>query len=118
MRARQLPLTIILLFALISSCLLGRIETVRAELKVSGGENHTIVLAENRFVWICGPNGNPDEQYHGVLGTGSDSETLIEKTLTQVWRDPTGTSYLVDITEIAAGWMHSLALDIHGFVRS
>jgi alpha-tubulin suppressor-like RCC1 family protein len=44
-----------------------------AEIKISGGEDHTLVLTENQFVWACGP-----EHYHyrltdsGVLHIGDD----------------------------------------------
>lgn len=87
-------------------------------LKVSGGEDHTLVLAENSFVWSCGPNGGYTfgHYYYGVLGTGSDVWALNEVTLIQVHGGAMGTPHLQDINNIAAGWKHSLALDVNGFV--
>jgi len=76
-------------------------------LKVSGGEDHTLVLSENKFVWACGSN------YFYQLGTGNNVD---QWTLIQVLGGDMNTSYLQDINNIAAGWMHSLALDVNSFV--
>jgi alpha-tubulin suppressor-like RCC1 family protein len=93
-----------------------------ADIKVSGGEDHTLVLTENKFVWSCGPNGGHafDQYYYGVLGTGNDSWDYTEQTLARVHDgDMVSTSgYLEGINDISAGWLHSLALDISGFVWS
>lgn len=78
-------------------------------LKVSGGEDHTLVLAENKFVWACGNN------YFYQLGIGET--TMDQMTLVRV-HGHNNVDYLEDINDIAAGWMHSLALDINGFVWS
>ena len=76
-------------------------------LKVSGGEDHTLVLAENKFVWACGAN------YSYQLGTDNSQD---QWTLIQVEGGAMGTPHLQDINNIAAGWMHSLALDTSDFV--
>jgi len=76
-------------------------------LKVSGGEDHTIVLSENKFVWGCGHNG----WYQLGIGNNVDQWTLI-----QVLGGAMNTPYLQDINNITAGWMHSLALDVNSFV--
>ena len=86
--------------------------------KVSGGETHTLVLTANKSVWACGPNGGYDSEvgyYYGVLGIGSDDSTLIEQTLIRV-HGPNDAGFLEDTNDIAAGWAHSLALDVNGFV--
>lgn len=76
-------------------------------LKVSGGEDHTFVLSENKFVWACGSN------YSYQLGTG---DNIDQWTLIQVEGGAMGTPHLQDINDIAAGWTHSLALDVDRFV--
>jgi parallel beta-helix repeat protein len=85
-------------------------------IKVSGGEDHTLVLTQNNAVWVCGPNGGIG--YFGVLGTGSTDPSLIETTLVRVHGGDMNTSsgYLEDINDIAAGWKHSLTLDVNDFV--
>ena len=86
-------------------------------IQVSGGEDHTLVLTANKWPWACGPNGGPGP-YYGVLGTGSTSTALIAKTLIRVWDGDMNTpsGYLEDITDVAGGWKHSLALDVNSFV--
>ena len=98
-----------------------RTQTTQASnpIKISGGEDHTLVLTENQVVWACGPNGDPIYfSYYGVLGTGSTDYSLIEETLTRVYGGAMNTTYLQDINDISAGWMHSLALDVNRFVWS
>jgi len=89
-------------------------------IDISGGENHTLVLTQNNTAWACGANGGFDYfgPYYGVLGTGSDDPYLTEQNLLRVHDgDMNNTSgCLEDITDIAAGWKHSLALDVNGLV--
>ena len=90
-------------------------------IDISGGENHTLVLTSNKATWACGPNGKGyPYYYYGVLGTGSNSYTLVEKTLVRVLDGDMSTTsgYLQDIEDIDAGWKHSLALDVNGCVWS
>jgi alpha-tubulin suppressor-like RCC1 family protein len=88
-------------------------------IDISGGEDHTLVLTTNKWAWTCGPNGGPGP-YYGVLGTGSADPGLIAKTLVRVWDGDMNTpsDYLEDITDIGAGWKHSLALDVNAYVWS
>jgi alpha-tubulin suppressor-like RCC1 family protein len=79
-----------------------------ADIKVSGGEDHTLVLTQNKWPWACGAN------YAYQLGIGETTEP--QKTLIQVLGGAMGTPHLQDINNIAAGWIHSLALDVNGFV--
>jgi len=89
-------------------------------IHISGGEDHTLVLTENKFVWSCGSNGayTFGQYRYGVLGTGSTDYSLIEETLTRVHGGAMNTAYLQDINDVSAGWLHSLALDVNGFVWS
>lgn len=82
--------------------------------KISGGENHTLVVTKNKSVFACGPNGDSYYGYYGVLGTGSNSFTLEEWTLVPVHdgQMETDSNCLEGIDDISAGWTHSLALDI------
>ena len=89
-------------------------------LRISGGEDHTLVLTADKAAWSCGPNGGNEPgvgDYWGVLGIDSTDRCLDQHTLTRI-HGPNGVSYLVDINDIDAGWKHSLALDVNGFVWS
>jgi len=83
-------------------------ETTR--IKVSGGEDHTLVLPEDKFVWGCGANS---AYQLGIGDDKSDRSTLI-RVYDGDMNTPSG--YLEDINDIHAGWKHSLALDVNGFV--
>jgi len=75
-------------------------------VKVSGGEDHTLVLTANKGVWACGPNGGYDydmhHYYYGVLGIGSDEYDLDQKTLIRV-HGPNDVNCLADINDIDSG---------------
>ena len=74
---------------------------------VSGGEYHTLAVMKDGTVWACGGNGS------GQLGT---DDKLTRTSLTQVENGQmeTTSGYLEDITQVDAGWEHSLALDSNG----
>jgi len=86
--------------------------TTRDDLKsiaVSGGELHTLVLMKNKSVWACGDN------YYSQLGTGADQyRDILTRVLKGDMNSPS--DYLEDINDVDAGWTHSLALDVNGFV--
>ena len=91
-------------------------------IDISGGEDHTLVLTADKGPWACGPNGGYafEQYYYGVLGTGSEDWGLKQKTLARVDDGDMNTpsDYLENIADIDAGWEHSLALDVNGFVWS
>jgi len=100
---------------------LGGLKEVSKATAISGGEDHTLILTANDWVWVCGPNGDSVYQdYYGVLGTGSASCGLVEASPVRVHDGDmaTDSEHLEGISEIAAGWKHSLALDANGFVWS
>ena len=74
-------------------------------IDMSGGEDHTLVLTQNKWPWACGPN------YAYQLGIGDNTDP--RKTLLRVLKgDMNSTSdYLEDINDVDAGWKHSLALE-------
>ena len=83
-------------------------DTVRG-VKVSGGEQLSLVLTGAHKVWGCGDNSSYQ------LGIGNDdSQATLAQVLDGDMNSPT--AYLEDIREIDAGWTHSLALDVNGFV--
>lgn len=63
-------------------------------IKVSGGENHTLVLTANKYPWACGYN------YYYQLGIGNT--TADQSTLVRV-HGPDDVGCLEDINDIAAG---------------
>jgi parallel beta-helix repeat protein len=79
-------------------------------IKVGGGEIHTLILLNNGSVWSCG-----DNSYFELGIESSDWGSLL---LVPVHDGDmtTPSNYLENITDIAAGWKHSLALDVNGFV--
>jgi alpha-tubulin suppressor-like RCC1 family protein len=116
---KKLIIIIISVIVLISNLTFADWRDNAKVIDVSGGENHTLVLTKNKTVWACGPNGDyPYNTYFGVLGTGSNDPSLTKTTLVRVQGGAMNTPHLQDINNIAAGWKHSLALDINGFVWS
>ncbi len=81
-------------------------EDARA-IDISGGENHTLVLTQNKWPWACGSNVSYQ------LGIGDDAND--QWTLVRV-HGPNDVNFLENINDIDAGWTHSLALDVNGFV--
>lgn len=84
--------------------------------RIAGGEIHTLVIKDDWTVWACGANGSMYSYFYGTLGTGSNSNVLIEDTLVPVWGGEMNMKYLEKIVLIDAGWPHSLAVDKDGFV--
>jgi len=78
-------------------------------IKISGGEDHTLVLTKNKWPWGCGDNSSYQ------LGTGDpDGRWTLVRVHKGDMASPS--DYLEDINDIAAGWKHSLALDANRFV--
>jgi alpha-tubulin suppressor-like RCC1 family protein len=78
-------------------------------LRVSGGEKHTLVVTAAGTVWATG-----DNTFY-QLGTGDDNdEWTLDQVLAGDMNSPS--EYLEDIIAVAAGYTHSLALDVNGFV--
>ena len=78
---------------------------------ISAGEDHSIALDKDGFVWTWG--GNQD----GQLGIG---ETGLDNKLTpvKVHGGEMETEYLQNITAISAGYWHCLAIDTEGILWS
>jgi alpha-tubulin suppressor-like RCC1 family protein len=74
--------------------------------KVSGGEDHTLILTDSNSVWGYGFGGNSQ------LGNNSIKNRFVP---VQV-HGPKDVNNLEHIIAISAGWMHSLALDANGFI--
>ena len=72
-------------------------------IDISGGEDHTLVLTQNKWPWACGPNG----WYQLGIGDTTQSQT----TLVRVYGGAMNTPRLQDINDVEAGWKHSLALE-------
>ena len=121
-RSRQTSLIAVLVVLTITLATRADYRDNSKAIKVSGGEDHTLVVTANNQAWACGPNGGYAFGYHyfGVLGTGSEYWNLTQKTLVRVDEGDMNTpsDYLENINDIDAGWMHSLALDVNGFVWS
>jgi alpha-tubulin suppressor-like RCC1 family protein len=78
---------------------------------IAAGENHTLALASNGEVWSFGNNANFQlGHFSAFLG-----DQLVPD---RVSKDQASGPILKDITHIAAGAAHSLALDVNGDVWS
>jgi len=78
-----------------------------AVTKISGGEDYSLVLTTNKWLWACGDNS----AYQLGIGNTTDDQFIPGRV------HGTGdVGFLDDIDDFDAGWMHSLALDINGFV--
>jgi alpha-tubulin suppressor-like RCC1 family protein len=81
-------------------------------IKISGGEHHSLALTSNKWLWAFGDNlwyqlgigDTTTDQYLPVRVHAGDMNTL--------------SGYLENIDDFDAGWRHSLALDVNGFVWS
>ncbi len=83
-------------------------------LQISGGDEHSLFLDTNGYVYSCG-NG-----YYGQLGHG-DTTTVYTPTLIEYYIDSNGTSINytnITITQISAGNYHNIFLDTNGYVYS
>jgi hypothetical protein len=85
------------------------IQVTRA-VKVSGGEYHSLFLIEDKSVWGCGNNS------FYQLGIGNDKTDRLMLIRTHDGDMSTPSGYLEEINDISAGWKHSLAVDVNGFV--
>ena len=70
--------------------------------QVSAGGQHSLALDTNGFVWSWGGN------FYGQLGNGSITNSYLPNQINK--------NYLANITSIAAGGEHSLALGANGTV--
>ena len=74
---------------------------------ISGGQEYTLVLTQNKYPWACGRNNyyqlgigdNANPQYTPVRVHGFDNN-----------------GFLGDINDVSAGYIHSLALDANSSV--
>jgi alpha-tubulin suppressor-like RCC1 family protein len=67
---------------------------------IAGGTAHSVALKSDGTVWAWGDN------YYGQLGDGT---TTDQHTPVQV-KGPEGTGFLTDVSAIAVGWFHTIAL--------
>ena len=79
-------------------------------IAVSGGEDHTLVLTANKWLWGAGDN------YFYQLGIGDNRQSQYFLVRVHDGDINTPSGYLEDINDISAGWTHSLALDVNGCV--
>lgn len=88
--------------------------TVMPGKVLGGGEDHTLIVDDTagRYVWACGLNGYDS----GILGQGSGFTRVDLWLPHQVLRGENPDVPLDDVTAVASGWLHSLALDTDGRV--
>ena len=72
---------------------------------VSIGENHTLVLDDNGYLWACGGGGNED-----AMGLGNGVGTVLSLQRVLCGETNTFSGYLENIVHFDAGWYHSLAV--------
>ncbi len=81
-------------------------ENARA-IDISGGEDHTLVLTQNKWPWACGPNS----WYQ--LGVGDDTNSKLSLVRVLNGDMNSVSDYLEGIDDVDAGWKHSLALEMY-----
>ena len=86
------------------SALTGEVDAVKSVLQVAGGSSHSVALCSDGSVWSWGHNAN------GQMGNGTTNYGVT------LGGDPVQASGLSEITQIAAGNSHSLALKADGSV--
>jgi len=77
-------------------------------IKVSGGEFHTLIVTNNHYTW---GTGNNDFFQLGQGGTNTDPNKLPCRI-----HGIDNVGFLDGINDVAAGYEHSLALDVNGWV--
>lgn len=80
-------------------------------VKIVAGYDHSVSLRDDGTVWTWGRN------HYGQLGDGNGGEEQYSDIPVQV-RGPVIGSYLSGVIDIAAGWVHSVALRNDGSVWS
>jgi len=78
--------------------------------KISGGEDYSLILTTNKWLWATGDN------YWYQLGIGDTQQEQFVPVRVHDGDMQTESDYIEDINDFDAGWMHSLALDVNGFV--
>jgi alpha-tubulin suppressor-like RCC1 family protein len=78
-------------------------------IQVSGGEDHSLALTDSNTVWTFGENG----WYQLGDGTGMSRFAPVRVVSGDM---PTDTNYIENISQVDAGWTHSLALDANSNV--
>lgn len=103
-RMKQILITISFIVLVANIAIASNWKENAKAIGISGGEDHTLVLTQNKWPWGCGDN------YWYQLGIGNDQD---QNTLIRVedGNMVTISGYLEDINDIDAGWKHSLALE-------
>jgi len=104
-RTKQILITVSFIIFLSSSTFADWKENAKA-IAISAGEDHTLVLTKNTWVWACGDN----YWYQLGIGNNQDQRTLIR---VEDGNIVTVSGYLEDINDVDAGWKHSLALEMY-----
>lgn len=78
-------------------------------IQLVGGEKHTLAIMQDATVWAWGSNSD------GQLGDGTNNDSSVPVQVKDP-SDPTG--YLTNVTGIAAGANHSLAIKLDGTLRA
>jgi alpha-tubulin suppressor-like RCC1 family protein len=80
-------------------------------LRIAGGEDHTLLVLKDKTVWACGSNADY------VLGNPGISTSSSSPVIVPVKKEgESGVGYLGNIVFIDAGLPHSLAVDEDGYV--
>jgi hypothetical protein len=103
MSIQKLTLSIVSFTVLIANLTFADWKENAKVIKVSGGEDHVLVLTANKWPWGCGAN------YAYQLGIGDATDD--QSTLIRVHGGDmaTASGYLENINDIAAGWARSFA---------
>jgi alpha-tubulin suppressor-like RCC1 family protein len=101
-----IPVIILAIFITAANVLADCKDNAKAT-RISGGQEHTLILTQNKYPWATGRN------LYYLLGIGNNANPQYTPVRVHGFDD---NGFLGDINDVSAGYIHSLALDANSSV--